>query len=200
MPQRRRMQFPHSVAAVALALGLLGTTAAFALAAFANPGPFTACLSARSASLYNVAVGPAPSGACKAGDQVVTFSNAQGPAGPEGAEGPQGPEGPAGPAGPAGPQGPAGTGGFPALYLAADDKIVNYPDAQHLEARCNPGDQIVSGGYSVSRGEVVTASVPLTTSPNAWAVDINTANMPAGTSLGYPMLVVVSAICADTAP
>lgn len=192
------------LAAGGLAFALVGTTAAMTLALTgANPGPFTGCLGTRTGTLYSIAAGASAAGDCRAGDQLITFSNAQGATGPQGPAGPAGPagaDGAIGPQGPTGPQGPAGSGGgFPSVYLASAVQVIAYPGAAHLEAQCDTGDQIISGGFSgVPRGEVITASVPLLNSPNAWAVDVNTANLPSGTSPGYQVLVIVTAICADT--
>jgi hypothetical protein len=77
----------------------------------ANPGPFAACLSARQANLYNVASGANPAAACKSGDTLVAFSNAQGPQGEPGADGEDGADGKDGADGEDGAQGIQGPAG-----------------------------------------------------------------------------------------
>lgn len=73
------------VAAVA-SVALIATTAAVVAGVVgANPGPFTACLSARQATVYNVAIGASPSAACKGNDAIITFGSASGGSGAIGA-------------------------------------------------------------------------------------------------------------------
>jgi hypothetical protein len=77
----------------------LGAALAGALAiAFVGPAvaaEITACVSDRNGSLYNTAIGSAPSAPCKGGDAQLTWNTA----GAAGADGLQGPTGPAGPPG-----------------------------------------------------------------------------------------------------
>lgn len=100
------------ILAVGLALSLtVASTAVVAAVVASDPGPFTGCLATKTTakgSLYNVAVGSAPTAACAKGDGRITFSNAQGPIGPQGPQGETGAAGPEGPAGVIGQSGPAG--------------------------------------------------------------------------------------------
>jgi hypothetical protein len=103
----------------AVALLLVGTSVIVAATAPAL-GPFTGCLAAKGSltplvgkgMIYNVAQSATtPLAACNRGDALVTFSNAQGPAGANGATGAAGPQGPAGAAGAQGPKGDPGVDG-----------------------------------------------------------------------------------------
>ena len=76
-------------ASLRLRLAILGAAALLVVSAggliaatSSNPGPFTGCLSSKLGLMYNIAQGATPKAACFKGDTVVTFSNAQGPAGP----------------------------------------------------------------------------------------------------------------------
>jgi hypothetical protein len=69
----------------------------------------------------------------------------------------------------------------------------------NVAAFCDPGDQILSGGYSVPRGDIVTASAPQLTAPHSWNVSVNTALAVSGVP-GQSYSVFAFAICADTAP
>jgi hypothetical protein len=76
-------------ASLRLRLAILGAAALLVVSAggliaatSSNPGPFTGCLSSKLGLMYNIAHGATPKAACFKGDTVVTFSNAQGPAGP----------------------------------------------------------------------------------------------------------------------
>ena len=103
----------------AVALLLVGTSAIVA-ATVPAPGPFTGCLAAKGSltplvvkgQIYNIAQSATtPLAACNSSDTLVTFSNAQGPAGPNGATGPAGATGPRGDTGLMGVSGPAGAAG-----------------------------------------------------------------------------------------
>src|SRR5438067_1635615 len=114
------MKRPLRMATAISVLLLTLTTSAILAATIASSGPFTGCLAVKTNSgasttkgqIYNIAASAtAPLATCLAGDQQVTFSNAQGPIGPVGPMGTSGPAGPAGAVGPAGPGGPAGAAG-----------------------------------------------------------------------------------------
>ena len=91
----------------------------------------------------------------------------QGPAGPAGASGPAGPQGVAGPAGAQGSQGiqgiqgpigPNGTQGSPgpnqinptSIYTVEGNTDNGVGDPSTSIARCNPGDTVLSGSYSIN--------------------------------------------------
>lgn len=85
--------------ALAYALGLMTATAGFAVGAAwaghsASDNSVNACVQKGNGTLYLQTA----AGACKPGDQTVTWSitGPQGPQGPQGAQGAQGPQGPAG--------------------------------------------------------------------------------------------------------
>ena len=67
------------IVATGAAVAMIAATAAVVAGVVgANPGPFTACLSARQATVYNVAIGASPSAACKGNDAMISFSNSAG--------------------------------------------------------------------------------------------------------------------------
>ncbi len=82
-----------------------------------------------------------------------------GPPGPKGDTGAQGPEGPVGPQGIQGPIGPQGIQGPPGIttlvgstYVVVGPAKTSGPGADASEtsqADCNPGDTVLSGGYSI---------------------------------------------------
>ena len=74
---------------------------------------------------------------------------AVGATGAVGTSGAQGPKGDTGVAGATGPQGPAGAGGAgsPTLYLVTASIPLVGPGGSN-RAECNPGDELLSGGYS----------------------------------------------------
>ena len=86
---------------------------------------------------------------------------AQGPAGNDGAPGLQGlkgdtgAQGPQGSAGPAGPQGPAGPANIASkIYTVNLDGLSLSPSqTRAFFAACNPGDTVLSGGYSLDSGD-----------------------------------------------
>jgi Collagen triple helix repeat (20 copies) len=130
-----------------------------------------------------------------------------GPQGPQGQTGPQGPigqTGPIGPQGPQGPTGPAGTATLPPRYLAVDIQTVVYPQPAYLFAACDPGDQVVTGGFAplagFFHGDIVQISAPSMASPQGWIVQLALTNMPSVTPPGTTLTVEAMAICADTAP
>jgi len=137
----------------AAALLVAGTSGALALV-FNQNGPFTGCLSTGLGVVYNVAQSTTtPLHACFKGDQVISFSNAQGPQGPQGnpgspgpsgvpgATGPAGPSGAPGPSGVPGSTGPAGPSGAPGIgapvYLAANESV-SAPFGQPIQAQQVP--------------------------------------------------------------
>jgi len=77
---------------------------------------------------------------------------------------------------------------------------VIYPLSAHIVALCDPGDQIISGGWSGARGDIIYSNAPTTNPPRqGWSVDVLTA-VAVGTSPGYAYDVLVTALCADTTP
>jgi len=124
--------------AAALGAGASGNT----LAATTNPGPFTGCLAAKTATgstmtkgqIYNVSTTSMPTAPCLAGDAQVSFGNATGPAGAPGTPG-----APGAPGTPGAPGGPS--------------------DAYHAEGTAGPSGSTVSlpaGNYAIT----LTARVP----------------------------------------
>lgn len=82
----------------------------------------------------------------------------RGERGPQGLQGLQGPAGPLGPRGIEGPQGAPGTVSQGTDYASQDSAALSpsSPTAT-LTLRCNPGDQVVSGGFD-GNAEIVTES------------------------------------------
>jgi hypothetical protein len=101
------------------------TTAVVAGVVGANPGPFTACLSTKQATLYNVAVGASPSAACKGSDTMISFSNGAGSGG--GAEGVVVAAGRAGPTGGLTTPPQFGTTGLAVDHLAGGIYRLSFP-------------------------------------------------------------------------
>jgi hypothetical protein len=84
-------------------------------------------------------------------------------------QGPQGPPGPQGPAGPQGPRGESGAGAAGALRTIHRTIGPSVNATKQGAARCDDGQHVVSGGYSLSgdaKGVQVKASRPSGTS--AW--------------------------------
>ena len=145
----------HRILALGLALTLTAATAAVVAAVVtSNPGPFTGCLAEKTTAkgtLYNVAIGSAPTAACSKGDGQVTFSNAQGPIGPQGpkgdagtngSNGSNGTNGTDGAPGPAGPVGPAGgLSGY---------EIVSADVSRSGTVLCPTGKHVLGGGAEIT--------------------------------------------------
>ena len=137
-----------------LTFALASATVAMAIAAVtSNPGPFTACLTPKGI-LYGVALEQAgPTRACRAGDQQIVFSNAQGPQGIQGIEGPQGTQGIQGIQGPQGTQGPKGDPGttFVDIYFVEGGYVTVSANSEFTaNASCaNSTDQAAGGGFTV---------------------------------------------------
>ena len=150
----------------------------------------------------------------------------QGPAGPPGLNGTQGPQGPAGPPGLNGTQGPLGPQGIqgpPGSTGATDATGATGPAGSSLindtntyvnrtsviataanqtvsaEPFCDPGDRVLSGGYSINDGEnpvfpgsIITYSFLADNTQTGW--DANMLASHAGSTLE------VFAICFDNPP
>jgi hypothetical protein len=189
----------------AVALLLVGTGVIVAAAAPA-PGPFTGCLAARGSltplvgkgMIYNVAQSATtPLAACNNGDALVTFSNAQGPAGAKGATGAAGPQGPAGAAGaqglkgdpgvdgaigPVGPQGATGVQGLPGAAGAdgapgapgpQGDSVIMGPDITGDELEQLIADRIVGPDCPLAHALTVVdaAREPVPNTPTRYLCD-----------------------------
>lgn len=117
-----------------------------------------------------------------------------GPAGPQGSQGPQGEQGLAGPVGPMGPQGPAGAIN---TYLRYSNFTVAPQQGGYGIASCDPGDQVISGGFGGLNFNVfVRASTPILDGPTvvwSWSVEVYNNG-------GLNTLVFITAVCADTTP
>lgn len=121
-------------------------------------------------------------------------------AGPQGSQGPQGVQGPAGPQG---PQGPQGEPGLPAA-LNVYRNVVPFTVPAEIDgfaaASCDPGDQLISGGFGI--GITNSAYVPkvVTSAPTnvgyygTWEVHVFNMDSP------LPVDVTAIAICVDTTP
>lgn len=142
---------------------------------------------------------------CRSRDQLLTW-NIQGPAGPQGpagadgAQGPQGEPGPQGPQGEQGPQGPAGSAGRLTMYRVTSPIVsVGISETQTATATCNPGDQVISGGFFMQGSTLqVLQSKPAVTT-EAWQVEGSTANPPAGILPGLGFIAAY-AWCNDLTP
>jgi hypothetical protein len=156
----RNIMSRGGILAVGLALSFtVATTAVVAAVVASDPGPFTGCLATKTiakGSLYNVAMGSAPTAACTKGDTQIAISNAQGPVGPQGPQGSTGPVGPAGAsgpvgvAGPAGPEGQAGPAGVagPAGGLSGYE-IVSGDVSGGGTVLCPAGKRVLGGGAQI---------------------------------------------------
>ncbi len=160
-PSPRQRPRPRRILALGLALTFtVATTAVVAAVVTSNPGPFTGCLADKTTakgSLYNVAIGSAPTAACTKGDAQITFSNAQGPIGlqgpkgdpgtngtngTDGANGTDGTNGIDGAPGPAGPVGPAGgLSGY---------EIVSADVSRSGTVLCPTGKHVLGGGAEIT--------------------------------------------------
>jgi hypothetical protein len=126
-----------------------------------------------------------------------------GPAGPQGIQGDTGPAGPQGLTGPqgiqgeTGPMGPQGPAGFITLYKRYGNFSVAPTVSGSGVASCDPGDEIISGGYGVmSPIVVVTSSTPVyNTSTTVWSWSVVVFN-----NGGSSTVVYITAVCGDTTP
>ena len=90
----------------------------------------------------------------------------QGPAGPQGAQGVQGVPGPQGPQGPAGSLDTLNT-----YYRLSDEVSVLQNQPQHVEASCDTGDLVLSGGHIATPYLDIISSYPIPNLPApAWTV------------------------------
>lgn len=111
-------------------------------------------------------------------DQINNINLIPGPAGPQGpagADGAQGPQGEQGLQGIPGPQGPAGSSSM-TRYIVANSTSVSIGTSGTAIAACNPGDQVISGGFAGGGvGLEIQQSRPALIVPEAWLVDgVNT--------------------------
>src|SRR5206468_3678382 len=135
------------------------------------------CRSSETTLDWNIEGPAGPAGAAGLG-----FSGPQGATGPQGEAGPSGPAGapgetgdpgeigPAGPTGdpgpkgdsgetgPMGPPGPAGTAAN--HYIVTGFLAVPAPNRGNATVGCDHGDVVLSGGYSATRGDIVSGSRP----------------------------------------
>ena len=149
----------------AAALLIAGTSGALAIV-FNQNGPFTGCLSTKLGVIYDVAQSTTtPLHACLKGDQVVTFSNAQGPQGPQGVQGDPGASGVPGASGDpgasgvpglpgepgaAGPSGAPGTPGPAPIYIAEDSNGTGTETPDTLASNVNGFDVTFTCGPTIS--------------------------------------------------
>src|SRR5262245_10825462 len=138
-----RITNPVSIAATALAAGMMGTS----LVADGTGGTIRACVNKHSGGVRIIRRGAT----CRHGSELIEWKIAgsagpagpQGPAGnpgPPGAIGPAGATGPAGAVGPTGPSGPAGPANL--IYITAG----MYPGTSVSRAFCPTGSKVVGGG------------------------------------------------------
>ena len=100
---------------------------------------------------------------------------APGPQGEQGIPGPQGPTGNSGApgaTGPTGPQGPAGSlDTLNTYYRLSDEVSVLQNQPQHVEASCDTGDLVLSGGHIATPYLDIISSYPIPNLPApAWTV------------------------------
>ena len=171
------LNLKHNSATLALGLAVcltVATTAMVAAVVTSNPGPFTGCLADKTTAkgtLYNVAIGSAPTVACTKGDRQITFSDAQGPQGIQGIQGIQGDQGIQGTQGDQGIQGIPGDKGDQGIqgatgpsgisgYLVVTDTN-SRPSAQTaMFAACPAGKVVVGGVYVLVPGDTIDGLVP----------------------------------------
>jgi hypothetical protein len=120
--------------------------------------------------------------------------------GPQGSQGIQGVQGPAGPQGPQGLQGEPGLSGVLNVYRNVVPFTVPAGIDGFAAASCDPGDQLISGGFGI--GITNSAYVPkvVKSAPTnvgfygTWEVQVFNMNSP------QPVDVTAIAICVDTTP
>lgn len=138
-------------------------------------------------------------------DALVLTPGPQGPVGPQGPQGLQGetgPQGPQGEQGPQGVQGPAGTGAGGRLntYRVTSPIVsVGLADTQTATARCNAGDQVLSGGFFAQGSTLQILQSRPDLHIEAWSVEGSTANPPAGILPGIGF-VAAYVVCNDLTP
>ncbi len=106
-----------------------------------------------------------------------------------------------GPQGPSGPQGEIGLAGSLNTYRVTSPIVsVGLGDTAEVSALCNPGDQIVSGGFFAEGSTLqILQSRPDLLSPQRWYVQGSTANPPAGILPGIGTIAAY-ALCNDVTP
>ncbi len=215
----RSFRSRRGIVAAGLVLALSLTSGAVVGAAVAtNPGPFTGCLATKTVAkgtLYNLAIGSAPTAACSKGDSQVSISNAQGPAGPQGPQGTVGATGPGGAAGPAGLTGPAGQTG-PAGATGATGatgpaggvsgyEIVSTTLAGGGTVFCPTGKHVLGGGAEIDDNTnshyAIEASGP--SGQIGWSalgrlIEDHNADTGEFTVASPPLVLRIWAICATT--
>jgi hypothetical protein len=140
---------------------------------------------------------------CDASKETALDWDIQGPMGPQGNKGDKGDTGPAGPQGPQGEQGPQGVPGLPSVlnvYRNVTPFTVPAGIDGFAAASCDPGDQLISGGFGI--GITNPAYVPkvVTNAPTnvgyygTWEVHVFNMDSP------EPVNVTAIAICMDSAP
>lgn len=128
------------ITTVLLALVVVALVGA-ALASAQGGEVYDACVNNSSGTIFMVD-GPED---CTNNETYVNWSQI-GPQGPQGPEGPVGPQGEQGPAGPEGPEGPPGLVNVYYVYRTYD---IEPGHAAAPTAWCNPGDMVISGGYTM---------------------------------------------------
>ena len=108
-------------------------------------------------------------------DQIDTIQLTPGPPGPQGEQGPQGIQGPPG------PQGPAGGGGFGSIYISDWTNAISECQAitdrngvvvgYECVAKCNSGDQVISGGYQFATSAAAESFFVYGSSPKVFDND-----------------------------
>jgi Collagen triple helix repeat (20 copies) len=167
---------PRRILALGLALTFtVATTAVVAAVVTSNPGPFTGCLADKTiakGTLYNVAIGTAPTAACTKGDGQITFSNAQGPQGIQGIQGDQGiqgiqgiqgDKGDTGEQGIQGIQGDKGETGQSGItgYQVVTDTNARPSAITAMSAACPAGKVVVGGVYRLEDGDTINGLFPI---------------------------------------
>lgn len=163
-PSPRQQLRPRRILALGLALTLTGAlTAVVDAVVTSNPGPFTGCLADKTTAkgtLYNVAVGSAPTAACTKGDGQITFSNAQGPQGIQGIQGDKGDRGEQGIQGIQGDKGETGQSGITG-YQVVTDTNARASAITAMSAACPAGKVVVGGVYRLEDGDTINGLFPI---------------------------------------
>src|SRR3989344_5460312 len=148
-----------------VATAILATLAWWGLAK-AEGEMITVCVK-RSGAVYVIGEGFRRAD-CRNNDQLLSWNvgGTPGPQGPAGEQGPAGNDGAPGATGPTGPQGPAGSlDTLNTYYRLSDEVSVLQNQPQHVEASCDTGDLVLSGGHIATPYLDIISSYPIPNSP-----------------------------------
>jgi len=102
-----------------------------------------------------------------------------------------------GPQGPVGPQGPEGPSGLVNLNYVKTSQVIPPGGAAGAKAQCDSGDEVISGGYTMSPWGSGVFFYTLANHPNeleqSWQASGNNQS-------GFEITLTVTAICLDVIP